>query len=213
MDDYQRINPLRLSIDPLPTNDLDRDLFKAHANVENPEWDQLLDTYLPGAIEAFENDTHRTVIARTHRWVLAAFPTAGAEIRLPRGKTSSVGSIEYSQNGETVTLNGPDASPTGTDFVQDLASDDGGILRPAYGTVWPSADYNVLSPVVINFTAGYAWDGIPKGILQAILFKATDHVEFRGAADIAARSDEINQRVWDRLISSYCLHRTYPICD
>lgn len=184
----------------------------AHANIDHDEWEMLLVKYLPAAVENFENDTHRTAIRRAHRWVLDRFPYSPGHIRLPRGKTTSVESIAYSLNGETVLLTGPSLSPSGSDFQEDLNGEDGGVIMPPRGQSWPSADSDVPAPVVIAFNAGYDWSDLPFGILQAILFKATDHVEFRGTADIP-RNQDVNQRAWDRLISPYVLTRTYGICD
>ena len=57
--------------------------------------------------------------------------------------------------GVMYNLNGPNSSPEGVDWQEDLRSDAGGIIAPPYGVVWPSVDtMDAVAPVTITFTAG-----------------------------------------------------------
>jgi hypothetical protein len=167
-----------------------------------------LDGYQEAAVLWFEQVTHRSVVARTHRWVLRDFPTGlYQEIWLPRGKTQSVVSIQYVSGGVTTTLTGPDASPPGTDFLQDLSGDDGGVLMPLRGESWPSVDMDVPSPVTVTFTAGWAADAVPADVVHALLFAMSDMVDLRGSTDLAMMGATLSQR--DSLASGYLLSRMY----
>jgi uncharacterized phiE125 gp8 family phage protein len=203
--------PVRLSIAPLEASPLpvDLDLLKSHCAIDGTEFDALLTTYLFGAVAWAENAMHRTIFARTHRWVLRSFPLDGSqEIRLPRGKTQSIESIQYSVNGSTVTLTGPSSgSPAGTGYQEDLSGDDGGVLMPVRGSSWPSADEDAVAPVVVNFTAGWSAAEVPSDILHALLFAVSDAYEMRGEADVASVGRNLTVR--EILISAYRLHRWY----
>lgn len=206
------LNPLRLDIAALTEDPVDIALIRAHCNVDEQTGtlnDELLRLYMRSAIVWAEGEMHRTIYARSgHRWVLKDFPVDDCgEIRLPRGKTQSVESIVYKSGGVPVTLTGPSASPAGSDFQQDLNSDDGGLLMPPTSGSWPSADTSVPDPVVITFTAGWTARTVPPDILHALLFYVSDAFELRGTDDIQnGRYKDIRQS----MISGYCLHRWYP---
>lgn len=139
-----------LSGSPLP---IDLALLKQYVGINYNDMDDVLAMFLLGAIEDFENRSHRAVIARPHRWVLRCFPSAG-EIRLPAGKTQSVESVAYVDGGAEVPLAG---------FDVDTASDDGGLLSYAGG--WPAA-----SRVVIEFTAGWLPTEVPRQVKTALFY-------------------------------------------
>src|SRR5690606_19502221 len=104
------LSPVRLDIDPIVASPppISLNLVKLQAALESDDLDVLLPTHLISAIEFAEGIMHRTVIRRTHRWVLRDFPhTQRQEIRLPRGKTRSVTSVAYVAGGQTRTLVGP----------------------------------------------------------------------------------------------------------
>ena len=151
---------------------------------------------------------HRTIYSRSHSWVLANFPfDCGQEIRLPRGKTQSIESIEYVNGQTTYTLNGPSGSPAGSDWQEALAGDDGATIRPPQGDVWPSVDYDAIAPVTINFTAGWLAAEVPDDIRHALLFAIGDAFDTRGSADQTTFSQNFKTRDW--LISPYKLVRWY----
>lgn len=177
-------------------------LIKKHLRVDTSRFDDLIDVYLPAAIEWIENATHRTVLQREHLWILRDFPRDETAIRLPRGKTVSVASIVYTDGDEQTTLTGPTSQVAGTDYQEDLRGDDGGILTPPSGQSWPSVDCDAPAPVVITFTAGPAETAAD--LKRAILFLIADHITMPGSADMGSgrQADAINA-----IVSPYCLHR------
>jgi hypothetical protein len=162
------LSPKRLEIAPLAPSPLpvDLPLIKAHCAIDGPDFDVLPTTYLMAAIAWAEGVMHRTIFARAHSWVLRDFPPGrGDEITLPRGKTQSIEGIDYEQIGEGRTLRGASSSPAGTDYREDLRGDDGGVVVPGGGEVWPAADSSdAAAPVVVRFTAGWLAGAVPQDI-------------------------------------------------
>jgi hypothetical protein len=191
---------------PLP---IDLTLIKTHCAVDGATLDDNLEVYLQMAIEWAEGWTKRSVFSRAHKWVLKDFNRdCRQEIRLPRGKTQSVESIEYYSGGTLLTLTGPSSgSPAGTDFQEDLRGDDGAILMPPYGGDWPSVDWDHPAPVTINFTAGWASAEVPRQIIHAILFAISDAVDIRGSKDLATAGSRHDAR--EALVSGWQLSRWY----
>jgi hypothetical protein len=205
------LQPLRLDISALEASPfpLDMALVKSHVAVDGDDFDTQLELYARAAIAWAEGAMRRTIYARSHVWVLRDFPRDDlGEIRLPRGKTQSVESIAYSQNGAIVTLAGPSSgSPAGTGYQEDLRGDDGGVLMPARGNAWPSVDCDVPAPVSIAFTAGWLADEVPDDIIHALLFAVSDAFDTRGSADLTTFGKNFDTR--EALISAYRLHRWY----
>lgn len=209
--------PLRLDIDSLPDSpawSVTKDLIDLHSRVDASDDDELFQTYLRAAILWAEGSTHRTIVRRDHRWILREFPYCDdLVIRLPRGKTQSVQSVSYSENGSIVTLTGPSSgSPAGTDYQEELSGDDGGVLMPLRGCSWPSADCDVPAPVKITFSAGWDAADIPPDVVHALLFAVQDAFDIRGTGDFnAAVLGSTGPRLAARetLISGYRLDRWY----
>jgi uncharacterized phiE125 gp8 family phage protein len=200
--------PLALDISPITQLPLTMEVVRQHCHIDDdemaPQVDTLLGIYLRAAVYWFEGETHRSIVARTHRWSLAEFPYAGdLVIRLPRGKTQAVTSIVY---GSSV-MTGPSASPPGSDFQQSLLGDDGGILLPASGGIWPTADPLAVAPITITFTAGYTVNEIPEDIKEALLFYCSDAFELRGTSDLDVAGRNLKTR--SSIISPYILSRWY----
>jgi len=203
------LHPLRLEVAPVDASPLpvNLDLIKQHSAIDSSDFDTLMETYLLAAIAWAEGAMHRTIFARSHTWVLRGFPCdVRQEIRLPRGKTQSVESIEYVHNGATVALTGPSSSPAGTDYQEDLTGDDGGVVMPNDGAVWPAYEIEVPAPVTIKFTAGWQPAQVPSEIIHALLFAVNDAFEMRGAADMNAGP---GFQARNALISAYRLTRFY----
>lgn len=211
------LSPLRLDVDQLVIGSpwpISEALVKQHSRIDSADSDTVLELYLKAAIQWAENETHRTIFARENRWVLRDFPRdRGQAIRLPRGKTQSVASIEYSVNGSLQTLRGPSSgSPAGTDYLEDLRGEDGGTLMPPRGGCWPSADCDVPAPVTVTFQAGWAAADVPAEIVHAILFAVEDSYELRGMCDVDANVIGVTGQslpVRTLLISGYRLSRWY----
>lgn len=208
--------PIRLDIDELEASSpaiIDATLLKSHVRIDFDDDNSLIDLYVQAAVRWAEGVTQRTIVQRSHQWVLRDFgSSANEEIRLPRGKTASVESITYSVNGSTTTITGPSSSPAGTDYQEDLRGDSGGVLMPTRGSSWPSVDADVPAPVVISFTAGWAQDQIPADLLNALMFFVADCYELRGETDFLphmAQSGGARFMARWNLISGYCLPRVY----
>lgn len=188
-------------------------LIKTHAGVDEDDFDELIDLYRMGAIEAAENSMHRAIVARAHVWVFKRFPICnGGRIELPRGKAQSVESIVYTlADGSTVTLAGPSSgSPAGTDFREDLSAEDFGVVMPRFGECWPVADCNAPAPIVVNFTAGYATTAIPSRIKHALLREVSDAIDIKGVTDQAAAINAASARFdFDNVLAPYRLTRFY----
>jgi uncharacterized phiE125 gp8 family phage protein len=204
-----KLSPLRLDIDPAPTSPLPLDLtlVKSHCAVDFNDVDDLLTTYIMAAVAAFENSTHRSIVQREYRWVLAGFPIYPHErIRLPRGKTVSVTQIDHISDGSTVTLTGPTSTPAGDEYQEDLRGDDGGVLLPPQGQQWPTADCDVPDPVTITFQAGYDAATLPSDILNALLFHIRNSLDDQRTDP---QKTQANLAAFETLVSGYRLSRVY----
>jgi uncharacterized phiE125 gp8 family phage protein len=206
---HTHLAPVRLDIDPLDGSPLpiDLELIKQHLSIDYDDQDALIEQFTLAAIEAFEGTTHRTLIQREHRWVLASFPFSyKLGIWLPRGKTVAVEQIEYVTGGETTTLTGPTSTPAGSDFQEDLRGNDGGCLLPPQGESWPGVDIDAVAPVTVTFTAGWEAASMPPDALQAILWYIRTSLD-------DARTDpmktEANMRVFEAMVSGFRLSRFY----
>jgi uncharacterized phiE125 gp8 family phage protein len=206
------LHPLRLSVaaldqSPLP---LDITLVKEHLAVTSNDTDSIIETFIRASILWAEGSMRRTIYARQHEWVLNDFPYEGDyRIDLPRGKTQSVESIVYYQNGSAITLNGPSssASPTQNDYQEDLTGDDGGVLMPVRGSGWPTVDTDVPAPVKITFNAGWLAAEVPQDVEHALLFSCSDAYDLRGSGDFTVFGRNFETR--ELLISPYKIHRWY----
>lgn len=208
--------PIRLQVNALTMSPLPVDLalIKTHCTVDGTDLDDNIEVYLKAAIDWAEGSMHRTIFQRAHSWVLRDFPRGGRmEIRLPRGKTQSVESIVYVNGGQTFTLTGPSSgSPAGDDYQEALQGDDGATLMPPRGSDWPSVDFDVPSPVTINFTSGWAAADVPGDITHALLFSIADAVDLRGTADFSSQSlmdGGPRYHVREMLVSGWSLSRWY----
>lgn len=188
---FAPVSPLRLDIDPLTDamiDAFDMGALKTHCAVDESDFDAVLSTYLRSAIDWAEEFTHRAIVSRQHRWLLKCFPVGSrTRIRLPRGRVTSVDSIEYMKDGEVVELFGPSAnSPPGNDYREDIDGDDAGFIMPLRGAAWPLADEDAVAPVKIWFTAGWRPDEMPGNILHALYFAVADAIELRTVADMSS---------------------------
>lgn len=209
--------PLRLDIDDIDVDGspwlIDETFVKTHVRIDDTDQDVNLQSYIKAAILWAENFTHRTLVQRTHRWVLSEFPSSARQsIRLPRGKTVSVASVAYSISGAVTTLSGPTSTPPGSGYQEDLRGDGGGVLMPVRGGTWPSVDYDVPAPIMITFSAGWAPEDIPADLLNGVLMAIADSYDIRGTGDAnAAKLEMSGPRLAAResLISGYMMPRWY----
>lgn len=163
--------------DALP---LDLETVKTDLRISGSELDSVLQSqYMPAALEWAEGYTKRSLLTRTHRWLLTDFPrTIDQTLFLPRGLVSSIASIIYSSGGSLTTLTGPSAgSPGGTDYAEDLTGHVARIM-PNRGNTWPTVDADVLQPIKVTYAAGWLSDklipGDIKRALTAYVFQALE---------------------------------------
>lgn len=203
--------PLRLETAELEDGSpaiFDIDLLKKHVRVDSSDEDDLLNIYAPAAVRWIEARTQRTLIRRSHIWMLQDFETCPPYgIRLPRGRTVSVTSVAYSSGGSVVTMTGPSSDPAGTEFQEDLRGDSGGVIMPLRGRAWPSVDTDVPAPVAITFVAGWLADDLPADLRNAFLFAVADSYDIRGSTDLDSGGTRLQAR--ESLISGWALPRIY----
>ncbi len=217
-----KLKPLRLHIaridqlSPIPAMPVDIERVKAHCRIDagNDALDDLAEFYLRAAVEWAEGAMDRTIVARPHRWVLREFPADEyQDILLPRGRTKSVESVQYSVGGSLTTLYGPSSATPGTSYQEDLQSLDGATLMPSRGASWPTVDADVPAPAIINFTAGYDFGAVPEDIMHALMFAVSDCFELPGSSDIpqavSLSSAGSHLEIREMLVSGYRLHRIY----
>jgi hypothetical protein len=204
--------PIRLDVEPLATSppSISLALLKDHLAIDYPDLDALIKTNLAAAVGAFEGTTHRTVLRRVHRWVLADFPqTDYQRIRLPRGKTRAVQRIEVTIGGVVTTLHGPSSgSPAGTDYREDLTGDDGAEVMPSRSSSWPAPDYDSPAPVAIVFEAGWSPSEIPAGIMRALMFWVRAGIDDE-RGEISPANLAANRDAFEALVSGWRLTRWY----
>lgn len=166
------------------------EVAKAHLRVTIDAEDELIREYLVAARKWVESETKRALISQIWEYSLPDFP-AGAgndngSIRLPLGRCLSVQEIRYRNSSDVeTTLTGPTSATPGTDYQEDLSSDEGGIVAPTPDDDWPSIKGFRLRPVIIQFTAGYGANpsDVPSDLRMAVLYRLSDLHEYRGAFD------------------------------
>jgi uncharacterized phiE125 gp8 family phage protein len=193
---------ITIDIDAPADLPLDLELLKQDLRIAGDDLDEvIMAQYIPDAVEWAEGVMRRSIIARTHRWILDEFPCgADQTIYLPRGKVQSVTSIAYSSGGSVTTLRGASSgSPVGTDYQEDLRGHVGRIM-PNRGESWPSVDDDVPSPIVITYTAGWDAADVPADIKRALTVSVADALEGNGVV-VVKNGFDIEFR--DKLISAW----------
>ena len=122
------------------------------------------DTYLTSLITAAREycETFQGRAYITQTWELA-MPYFPCEIKIPKGKLQTIGSITYKDSsGATTTLT------VNTDYVTSIRGIMGRVV-PAYGKAWPSFTPFPLDAVVVTFTCGYGTaSDVPEKVIQAM---------------------------------------------
>lgn len=205
LSDGSAVKSITIDIDAPDQIPFDLELLKTDLRIATDDLDDvLMNQYIPDAVQWAEGEMRRTIMARTHRWILSEFPCgAFPVINLPRGKTLSVESIAYVSGGVTTTLRGPSSgSPVGSDYQEDLRGHRGRLL-PNRGESWPSVDSDVPSPIVITFRAGYsAHTDVPEDIKRAMTASIVDAMEGNGLLTIKSGFDP---EFRSKLISAWCI--------
>jgi len=145
---------------------------KAHLRVTHTDEDSLIAELIAAARQWFEEQTYRALVTQTWDLKLDEFPRGEDPIRLPRAPLQSVTSITYTDTvGATQTL-------AAAAYVVS-ATRQPGVIRPAYGYVWPEAQ-DKPDAVTVRFVAGYgAAAAVPAQIKAAIKLLIGQLYEFR----------------------------------
>jgi uncharacterized phiE125 gp8 family phage protein len=158
--------------------------LRLEANSPPTAEDTLVEGFITAARMWAEGVTNRALIDQTWQLTLPEFPEA--EITLPMGRALAVVSIAYIDgDGTGQALSGPGASPPGADFRANTDSDQGGIVLPLWGEVWPETREDEPAAVTVTYRAGYGAAGtdVPEPIRMAILYRVADLYEHRGSQD------------------------------
>jgi hypothetical protein len=210
---YGRAKPLSIAAARSSEAILDQDLLKTHCRIDGDAMDDLLTMYEQVAIQWAEHETRRSILSRQHTFTVSDFPRAYPQhLVLPRGLCTSVDKIEFYRGGDLNILYGPTSgSPGGSDFLEDLSSENGARIGPLSGQSWPSVDVDHISPVKIVYTAGWEADEVPADIKYALMFAVQDCIEFTGSADMLAQlqmgGSAFNAR--NALLNGYVITRLY----
>lgn len=132
---------------------------KLHQRVDLSADDDLITMWITSIREHAEHLTERTLAPTTYRLYLDEFPCDG--IQIPKPPVTAITSIQYyNSNGDLTTLDS-------ADYSLDDAQEPSWVL-PAYGVSWPGT-YSVANAVMVNFTAGYTAENIPRAIKAYML--------------------------------------------
>jgi len=169
---------------------------KAHLRVTYSDDDGLIAEQLSAARQRFEEETYRSVVTQTWDLTLDEFPDRDAPLRLPRAPLQSVTSITYVDTaGVLQTLSATRYSVSATRQP--------GLIRPAYGYVWPEARRQP-DAVTVRFVAGYgAAAAVPALIRAAIKLIVGQLYEFR--EQLTERSTQELPQGAQRIIQLYDL--------
>lgn len=166
--------------------------------------DAVLKDRIKAAREILETYTGSAFVTQTWALSLDAFPgglasfadgdfcTSGfsaGTIYLPKPPWQSIVSVQY------VDFGGTTQTMTPTDYRFDATR---GRLTPAYGKVWPVAQY-VVGAVTVTFTTGYNTDpnNLPAQIREAVLEVVEDRLKNRGGMyQIPAGTKEKLNALW-----------------
>lgn len=162
------------------------EVAKAHLRVTHDDEDELIRTYLVASRRWVEEYTWRALVTQTWDTTIDDFPRSGKlGIILPRGRCTAINQITYFDTaGAQQTLTGPTSTVPGTDYQEDLSSDEGARIKPPIGDAWPDVEADRIAAVTIDLTVGYGdASAVPESIVMAVLYRLTDMYEFRGAVD------------------------------
>lgn len=120
---------------------------KTHLRVTYTDDDALIAELITAARQWFEEQTYRALVTQTWDLKLDKFPRGEDPIRVPRAPLVSVTSITY--------VDGAGVSQTlATNRYAVSATRQPGLIRPAYGLIWPDAR-SQPDAVTVRFVAGY----------------------------------------------------------
>lgn len=145
---------------------------KAHLRVTFSDEDALISELITAARQRVEEETYRALITQTWDLTLDELPAGEDVLRIPRAPLQEITSITYvDTSGDSQTLDADD-------YVVS-ATRQPGIVRPAYGLIWPDVRYQP-DAVTVRFVAGYGDAAeVPAPIKAAIKLIVGQYYEFR----------------------------------
>lgn len=170
---------------------------KAHLRVTATDEDTLISSLIVAARQWVEEQTYRALVSQTWDLQLDKFPSGDEPIRLPRAPLQSVTSITYTDTaGASQTL-------SATLYVVS-ATRQPGVIRPAYGQVWPEAQ-DKPDAVTVRFVAGYgAAAAVPELLKSAIKLLVAQMFEQREPTVVGTATSEVPLSV-SRILQLYDL--------
>ena len=143
---------------------------KAHLRVDFAEDDALISAIIKAATGHLDGWTGTLGRALVSQQWSQGFGCFAERLRLPLGPVISVDSVTYTDTAGALQTVPADqyavAYPSGLPEV---------VMRAAF--TWPGVSGDVVSPVVVTYTAGY--DEVPHPIKQAILLHVGTLYEYR----------------------------------
>jgi uncharacterized phiE125 gp8 family phage protein len=134
-------------------------------------------------------------VTQTLELVLEEFPDDD-ELELPKGALASIASVKY------IDVNGVEQTLASTEYEADTANVPG-MLRLAYGKVWPSTR-DQWNAVVVRYVVGTAVDAVPEPVKQALLLLVSQMYEHRTPEVTGASLAQVQFSV-DALLGPYRL--------
>lgn len=134
---------------------------KSHLRVTFADEDAAIAGMIVAARQWIEEQTYRQLVTATWDLVLDEFPSGDDKILVPRAPLQTVSAITYTDMaGDQQTLD-----PT---LYVVSNSRQPGVIRPAYGQVWPTA-LDTPDAVTVRFVAGYGNAGQVPELLRAAI--------------------------------------------
>lgn len=177
---------------PLAAADL-----RAHLRLNDQGEDDLLTEFLKAAVERFESDTRRPVLATTYRQYLTRWPLV---IVLGKGGVTAVGSVKkYAADGTTTS--------DVTGYFADLKTAPMRVtLADQPDTVETAAGVEVTPVGYVQFTAGWASAAdVPREVLVALKALAGHWYENREAYKDSAFEMRAVPMGWQTITARYRL--------
>lgn len=173
-----------------------RNRLRLNSDSEDAELEEML----AAAVELWEHDTNRPVLATAYRQDFAAWPW-DARLILGRGGVSSVTAVkQYNADGSTTAL-AADA------WRADLLTPPARVLLASVPAEISTAAGIAVSPVgCVEFTAGWASvEDVPAGVLTALKLLAAHWYEHREAWRDSAFELRETPDGWKRFVTRYKL--------
>ena len=166
---------------------------KTFMRVGTDAHDGLIGDLIAAVVDFAESESRRSFIIRNMSAAFAGFPAERDSLVLPGYPVNDVTSITYLDfEGEVQTV--------AEDVYRVIAGDRGQVVI-AFGKTWPRVA-NCISPVTVNFTAGYgdAASDVPariKLLIRQCVADAYEHAEAQSEVSLA--ENMLNRNLFDSI--------------